>query len=157
MTMDSTTIKHLLENSGFEQVRIESDFIYFLDPSCIFPAFDTVLDYAWLAIIVLTAAMLFGWGVLYIKNGAKINTVFHNAKVLLMVLCTLGIAKPIVTLIYGENLFANQCEIKKVSRAEVDKLLEMRNKKFGKSDEYLLHESFNVVDTGALYSEEEDQ
>lgn len=146
--MDKLTIYNLLTNSGFEKVRVESDFIYFQDPSCIFPAFDTVLDYAWLVIIILTAAILFGWGVLHIKNGAKINTVFNNAKALLMVLCTLGVVKPVITIIYGEDLFARQCEIKKVTRESVNELLEMRNKKFGKSDEYMLYESFNVVDSG---------
>ena len=154
--MDKLTVYNLLTNSGFEKVHIDSDFIYFQDPSCIFPAFDTFLEYAWIVILVLTAVIIFGWGVLYIKNGIKINTVFNNAKTLLLILCILGAVKPIVTIIYGKDLFAQQCEIKQVSRASVDELLEIRNKKLGKSDENLLYENFNMIDSGPVYDEDSD-
>lgn len=153
--MEKTEIVNLLKNSGLEKVRVDSDFIYFQDPSCIFPAFDTFLEYAWLAIVILTAIMIFGWGVLYIKNGIKINTVFNNAKTLILVLGILGAVKPIVNIVYGKDLFAQQCETKQVSVAAVNELLEMRNKKMGKSDENLLYESFTVVDSGPVYSENE--
>ena len=152
--MDETTIINLLNNSGLKVFGLDSDFIYFEDPSCIFPAFDTLLEYAWIAILVFTAIMLFGWGVLYIKNGVKIDTLFNNAKTLILVLCILGVVKPIVNLVYGDNLFAKQCEVKQVSRAAVNELLELRNKKLGKSDENLLYENFNIVDSGPVYPAE---
>ena len=152
--MNEITIINLLTNSGFEKVFIDSDFVYFQDPSCIFPAFDTVLEYAWLAIIVMLAIIMFGWGVLYIKNGIKINTVFNNVKTLILVLGTLAVVKPIVNIIYGDNLFGQQCEIKQVSMASVKELLELRNKKLGKSDEYLLYETFNIIDSGPIYSDD---
>ncbi len=154
--MDETTILNLLINSGLEKVRVESDFIYFQDPSCIFPAFDTLLEYAWMVILILTAVIIFGWGVLYIKNGIKINTVFNNAKTLLLILCILGAVKPIVTIIYGKDLFAQQCEVKQISRAAVDELLEIRNKKLGKSDENLLYENFNMIDSGPVFTDNTD-
>lgn len=149
--MDETTIINLLNNSGLKVFGFDSDFIYFEDPSCIFPAFDTLLEYAWIAILVFTAIMLFGWGVLYIKNGVKIDTLFNNAKTLILVLCILGVVKPIVNLVYGDNLFGQQCEVKQVSRAAVNELLELRNKKLGKSDENILYENFNIVDSGPVY------
>ncbi len=152
--MEQETIYNLLTNSGFEKVLVDSDFVYFQDPSCIFPAFDTLLEYAWIAIMVLLAIMLFGWGVLYIKNGVKIDTLFNNAKTIILVLGILAIVKPIVNIIYGDNLFGQQCEIKQVSMAAVNELLEIRNKKLGKSDENLLYENFNVIDSGPVYNEE---
>lgn len=152
--MDETNVLNLLTNSGLKVFGIDSDFIYFQDPSCIFPAFDTFLEYAWLFILIMTAIILLGWGILYIKNGIKIDTVFNNAKALIMVLMTLALVKPAVNIVYGDNLFAKQCEIKQVSRASVNELLEIRNKKFGKSDQYLLYETFNVVDSGPRYSDE---
>ena len=151
--MDETTIINLLKNSGLNVFGMDSDFIYFQDPSCIFPAFDTLLEYAWIAILVFVGIMLFGWGVLYIKNGIKINTLFNNAKTIILILCILGVVKPIVNLVYGDNLFGQQCEVKQVSRVAVNELLEMRNKKLGKSDANLLYENFNVVDSGPVYSD----
>ena len=154
--MDELTIQNLLTNSGLKVFGTDSDFIYFEDPSCIFPMFDTILEYAWLAILVMAAIMLFGWGVLYIKNGVKIDTLFNNAKTVILILCILGAVKPIVNLVYGDNLFARQCEIKQVSRAAVNELLEMRNKKLGKSDENLLYENFDVIDSGPVYTEQKE-
>jgi len=150
--MDETTIFNLLNNSGLKVFGVDSDFIYFEDPSCIFPAFDTLLEYAWIAIMVLLAIMLFGWAVLYIKNGIKINTVFNNAKSIILIMGVLAAVKPIVNFVYGDNLFGRQCEIKQVSRATVNELLEQRNKKLGKSDENLLYENFSIIDSGPVYS-----
>ena len=152
--MEETTILNLLTNSGLNVFGMDSDFIYFEDPACIFPAFDTFLEYAWIAIIVLVAIMLFGWGVLYIKNGVKIDTLFNNAKTVILILCILGVVKPIVNLVYGDNLFARQCEVKQVSRAAVNELLEIRNKKLGKSDANLLYENFSMIDSGPVYQDE---
>ena len=142
--MDKTTVINLLENSGLESVRMDNDFIYFQDPSCIFPAFDTLLHYAWIVIMVLTGIMLFGWAILYIKNGVKINDLFNNAKTLILILCVLSLVKPIVNVVYGDNLFARQCEIKQVSVYEIQELLDMRNKKFSESDNALLNADFNT-------------
>ena len=78
-------IRELLTNAGFIVNRIDDQYIYFQDPSCIFTAFDTFLDYAWILIFVLTAIMLFGWGVLYIKNGVKLESLSNNVKSLLLI------------------------------------------------------------------------
>lgn len=148
--MDNVTIKNLLTNSGLNVFDIDRNFVYFEDPSCIFPAFDSILHYAWIVALVLTGIMLFGWGMLYIRNGVKINTLFNNAKTIILIFATFSLVKPIVNMIYGDNLFAKQCEIKRVSLAAVNELLEQRNQKFGKSDEYLLYETFEVQDSGPV-------
>ena len=79
-------IINALTNSGLDIVRISPDFIYIKDPSCILPTFDTFLEYAWLAILVMFAFMILGWAVLYIKNGIKATTAFNNFKTLILVL-----------------------------------------------------------------------
>jgi len=148
--MNQITAINLLKNSGLTVFGMDNDFIYFQDPACIFPAFDTLFHYAWIVIMVLTAIMLFGWAVLYIKNGVKIDTLFSNAKSLVLILCVLALAKPIVNVIYGDNLFAKQCETKQVSMSAVQELLDLRNKTLKKSDFY---ENFEVLDSGVIYNE----
>ena len=151
--MEQETIKNLLINSGLENVSIKDGLIYFQDPSCILPAFDTILEYAWIVIIILTAFMLLGWAILYIKNGLN-EHFFHNIKSLILIFCILGAVKPVVNVIYGENLFARHCDIKQVSYSNVQELLDMRNSKFKQSDEALLYESFTVNDSGAIFSDQ---
>ena len=150
--MDVTYIKNLLINSGFTNINVDDGFISFDDPTCILPAFDTMLHYAWIVVMTLTGIMLFGWAILYIKNGVKIGTLFNNAKVIILILGTLSIVKPIVSFIYGDNLFAKQCEQKRVSLTEVEKLLALREKHFGTNDQAMLYETFVVSDTGKVKS-----
>ena len=79
MEYSDLNIVNLLTNSGLTVIGMDNDFLYLEDPSCIFPVFDTILNYAWIVILVLTAFMLLGWGVLYIKNGVKVDDLFKNA------------------------------------------------------------------------------
>lgn len=136
--MNDSTIVDLLTNSGLNVVGIDSSFISIEDPACIFPAFDAFLYYAWVVIFILTGIMLFGWGVLYIFKGVKIDSFFHNIKSLVLIFAVLSLVKPIVDVVYGDNLFERQCEVKQINRAQVDELLNLRNKKLGKSDKYIL-------------------
>lgn len=149
--MNPIEIKNLLTNSGLIVTDIDRYFVYFQDPSCIFPAFDSVLNFAWIVIVCLTVIMLFGWGILYIKNGAKLDTISNNFKTLVLIFFTISTIKPIVSFVYGEDLFAKQCEIKRVSLSSVNELLEMRHKQLSGSDQYLLSESFFVIDSGAIF------
>ena len=145
--MDKTTIIHLLTNSGLNVFGMDNEFVYFQDPSCIFPAFDNFLNFAWIVVLVFTAIMLFGWGVLYIKNNVNINSLFNNAKTLILVLCVLSLTKPIVNVIYGENLFAKQCETKHVSLSVVQELLDSREKQLGTYGPESNFEIFSVIDS----------
>ena len=49
----------------------------------------------------------------------------------------LALVKPIVDVVYGDNLFEQQCEIKQIDRTQVDELLNLRNKKLGVYDKYI--------------------
>lgn len=144
-------IKLLLENSGLQHVEFVNGFIEFDDPSCIYAAFDKILDIAWIVILVLTAFMLMGWAILYIKNGVKIDELFNNAKTVILIFCVLSVVKPIVNAIYGDNLFARGCPRKQASIETVTKLLELRNKNLPRGAEDELYEIFDMTDSGVIY------
>ena len=150
--MEKTVIINLLTNSGLNVFGMDSDYVYFQDPSCIFPVFDSFFNFVWLVALIFAAIMLIGWGALYIKNGVNINSLFNNAKTLILILCVLSLVKPIVNVVYGDNLFAKQCEQKRVSLTEVEKLLALREKHFGRTDQAMLYETFVVSDTGKVKS-----
>ena len=153
MEYTELNIVNLLTNSGLTVIGMDNDFIYIEDPSCIFPIFDTILEYAWIVILILTAFMLLGWGVLYIKNGIKADDLFKNARSIILVFFVLSVVKPAVNLVYGDNLFEKQCNTEKISLTNIKELLDSRNKQLSKSKDTELYESFNVVDTGAIFDE----
>ena len=146
--MEKANIINLLKNSGINVIGMDKNFIYFEDPNCLLPAFDTIFHWAWIIALTLLIFILFGWGVLYIKNGVKISTFFNNIKTLFLVLMVFSLTKPIVNMIYGDRLFGSQCETKQVSMSAVKELLDQRNKTFSKSDEAILNEHFEVIDSG---------
>ena len=152
--MDKGLIITLLRNSGIEVVGMDNNFIFFKDPHCIFPAFDTIFHYAWVIILIFTAILIFAWGVFYIRKGFDFKSLYNNTKSLVLILLIFSAVKPIVDVVYGDNLFAKQCDIKQVPTSEIQELLDLRNKKFGKSDKFLLNESFHITDTGVKYEEE---
>lgn len=152
--MDKANVINILTNSGIDVVGMDDNFVFFKDPGCIFPAFDTIFHYAWIIILIFTAILLFAWGVFYIRKGFNFESLYKNTKSLLLILLIFSAVKPIVDVIYGDNLFAQQCEIKQVPMSQIQELLDLRNKKFSKSDKFLLNESFQIIDTGIKVIEE---
>ena len=150
--MNITEIVTLLTNSGLQNIKVGGGVVEFDDPSCIYTAFDAILNYGWVVIVVLTAIMLFGWGFLYIKNGVNINNVFNNAKAIILIFCILSAAKPIINVVYGENLFAKACQRRQVSLTDIQELLDMREKMLKNQDDDSLYEIFEVIDSGQAVS-----
>lgn len=150
--MDIAKIVLLLKNAGLQNITVGNGIIEFDDPACIYTAFDNILEFGWIVIVFFTAIMLFGWALLYIKNGIKINTVFNNAKSMILIFCILSAIKPIVNVIYGDNLFARNCDRKSVSLTSVQELLELRNKTLSQSQEEELYEIFDIKDSGTIYN-----
>jgi len=148
--MEQINIVNLLKNSGLNVISIGDSFVEFQDPSCIFPAFDIVLHYAWIFVLILIGIILFGWGVLYIRNGIKLDSLFSNVKYLLLILTILALVKPIVNVIYGDNLFSKQCDTKKVSLSIVQDLLNQRDKQPEYQNTNKLYEIFEVTDSGVI-------
>lgn len=143
--MNETRIIEILTNSGFEKVQVSGGSVIFQDPSCIFPAFDAVLDYAWIVCLTLTAIIIFGWGILYIRNGS-VNTsnLFKNSKSLFLILMVLSVVKPAVDFIYQKDLFSSQCDMKSVELSKIEELLEQRDKQFSNSE--MLFPGFDLND-----------
>ena len=75
--------------------------------------------------LALTGFMLGGWAFSMIR-GAKTDNIFMNMRNLILIFAGLSVAKPVINLIYGEDLFARGCETIKVSVDEMNKLLAMR-------------------------------
>lgn len=144
-----TTAFRLLENSGFHNLRADSEFVYMEDPSCILRSFETFLEYAWIAITVLTGVLLVGWAISMIR-GAKYDNIFVNLRNLILIFGGLSLVKPVINLIYGQNLFARGCETISVSIDEVQKLLDARNAKLKKFDPNELYEDLIIHDSGAI-------
>lgn len=148
--MDIEKIVLLLKNSGLQNITVDNGFIEFDDPSCIYGAFDKFLEFAWLVIVFLTVIMLFGWAVLYIKNGVKINNLFNNAKTVILIFCILSLVKPIVNLVYGDNLFVKGCDRQRVSLTAVQELYDKRNKLISQTKEDELSELFDNIDSAVI-------
>ena len=149
--MNTNTIIRLLENSGFHKVRVDASFVYMEDPSCILRSFETFAHYAWFAILVLTGFMLTGWAISMIR-GAK-NDFFTNLRNLIIIFGVLSIAKPMMNIIYGDDLFARGCRTITVPMTEMNRLLDARNSKLKSRDEFDLYEDFDIYDSGATYND----
>lgn len=148
--MNTDTITLLLTNSGFHNVLVDPDFVYMEDPSCILRSFDTFTQYAWFAIVILTGLLLTGWAISMIR-GAK-NDLLVNMRNLVIIFGTLSIAKPIINVIYGDDLFARGCKTISVSMAEMNRLLQARGARLGPSGNNESYEIMNIYDSGAIYS-----
>lgn len=149
--MDIAKIITLLQNAGIKNITVGNGVIEFDDPACIYTAFGNFLEIAWIIIVFLTAVMLFGWAMLYIKNGVKINSLFNNAKAVILIFCVLSVVKPIVNLIYGDDLFARGCDRKQVLMTAINEFLEIREKTLSGANENELYETFDMVDSGPVY------
>ncbi len=143
--MNTDTIFRLLENSGFHNVHADSGFLYVEDPSCILRSFETFIEYAWFAIAVLTGVLIFGWAISMIR-GAKYDNIFINMRNLILIFGGLTLAKPVINMIYGDNLFAQGCRTIAVPMTEVNRLLDARGAKLKDTDNY--YEALDIRDSG---------
>lgn len=139
----------LLKNSGFHNLRADSEFIYMEDPSCILRSFETFLEYAWVIITILAGILLFGWAISMIR-GAKYDNIFINMRNLILIFWGLSLTKPVINLVYGDDLFARGCGTISISIDEIKKLLDARNSKLKKYDQNQLYEDLIIQDSGVV-------
>lgn len=139
------TILRLLENSGFYNVRADAEYVYMEDPSCILRSFETFLDYAWIAITALTGFLLAGWALSKIF-GAK-DDIFNNMKNLILIFAVLALAKPVMNIIYGSDLFGAGCKDIRVSIAHMKELLDKRKETLA-TEKFNLYEDIDIYDSG---------
>ena len=143
--MNTDTILRLLKNSGVHGLHADAEFIYMEDPSCILRSFETFIDYVWVIITALTGFLLAGWAISKIR-GAK-NDLFSNMTNLILIFGVLAVARPVMNMIYGSDLFGMGCQTISVSIENMNKLLDARKESLSDiSDD--LYESINIYDSG---------
>ena len=141
-------VVRLLENAGFivknPNTVIDDGFVYLEDPSCVLRAFENFLEYAWVAIAVITGGLIMGWGISMIR-GAK-NAVTDNFKTLILIFGILTAMWPILNVVYGGNLIGAMCKTKKVSIENVNMILSSKPQNAGSDSD--LYEDIDIYDSG---------
>lgn len=139
----------LLRNSGFHNLRADSEYIYMENPSCILRSFETFLEYAWIIITVLAGLLLMGWAISMLR-GAKYDNIFVNMRNLMLIFFGLSMTKPVINLVYGGDLFARGCGTTAVSIDEIKKMLDARSAKLKKHNDNQLYEDLIIHDSGVV-------
>lgn len=132
-----------LKNSGFHNpgINLANNTIVVEDPTCIARTFESFLNVAWIAILVIAGVLLFGWAVSLIR-GAK-NDLFTNMRNLMFIFLILAAILPMV-----KNYLNDKCV--KIT-ADLDKVIELSEQRqralrtHGNSDTF---EILDVQDTG---------
>lgn len=148
-----TTALRLLENSGFHNLRADSEFIYMEDPACILRSFETFIEQAWFIITFFAGILLLGWAISMIR-GAKYDNIFVNLRNLMLIFLGLSFTKPVINFIYGDDLFAHACRTIAVKHVDVKKMLDARSASLKKYDPSQLYEDLVITDTGAVLATE---
>lgn len=148
--MDAETILRLLKNSGYYGLRTDGASIFMEDPSCVLRSFETFIEYAWVFIVCITVVLLFGWAMAMIRgtNNSAVTSIANNFRTLIIIFGTLGLAVPIVNVIWGADLFAYGCREIAVPIDEIGRLLDTRNAKMSDRDKYDLYEELTIFDSG---------
>lgn len=144
--MNVDTVLRLLKNAGFRVTGFDGAFIHMEDPSCILRGFETFIEYAWFAIVFITGVLLFGWAISMIR-GSK-NDIFINLRNLLLIFGILSSIKPVINIIWGDDVFARGCRTISVSMVDVQKILDARKSKLAKYDEFDLYQGLDIYDSG---------
>lgn len=139
-------VVRLLEKSGLRVQGADDAFIYIEDPSCVLRAFENFLEYAWMAIGVITAGLIIGWGISMIR-GAK-NAITENFKTLILIFGILTAMWPILNVVYGGNLVGAMCKTTKVSIANVNEILATKPK--NANTNLSLYEDIDIYDSGPV-------
>ena len=125
--MNYIEIIRILSNAGFKFKNPSTDGIniFLEDPSCLTSTFETFFDYAWIAASLVTAMLLFGWGIAAIRNpqNGTLGVVSKNFRNLFIIFCTFAAVKPIVNFIWGDDIFSKACGTITLSVADIQKQL----------------------------------
>ena len=77
--MNDEIISGLLNNSGIKVISITDSVLKIEDPGCIIRSFEKLINYGWILISIITAVLIFGWAIAYIR-GSKISSILDNFK-----------------------------------------------------------------------------
>ena len=146
--MNNLEIVEKLYNGGFrfENPAADEVNIFLKDPSCITLTFETFLEYAWIVATLITAILLFGWGIAAIRNpkNGTLEVVSKNFRNLFLIFCIFSAVKPIINYIWGEDLFAKACKTITIPVEDINKFLD-ENGYTGEE----AYEEFDFVDSWA--------
>ena len=138
-------VVRILERAGLHVLGADADFIYLEDPSCILRGFENFVQYAWVALALITGGLIMGWGISMIR-GAK-NAITENFKSLILIFGILTAVGPILNLIYGGDLMGAGCKTTKVSINQVNTLL--LNQPKNANTDSSLYEDIDIYDSGS--------
>jgi hypothetical protein len=157
--MNTDAIIRHLENSGFcgacqsppcpacPPIVSDGGFFFLEDPTCFLRSLESFVNIAWIAIAAFAGVLLFGWGVAMIR-GAK-GDIVANIRNLFLMLGIIAAARPIASLIWGDNMFGIGCDVIQVPVAEVNKIIDSAKLKLKDRDENQLYEEFDIYDSAA--------
>ena len=145
--MDDLTLYKILsalENSGFHNPGIDlaNRTIVVEDPTCIARTFESFLNVAWIAILVIAGVLLFGWAISLIR-GAK-NDLFTNMRNLMFIFLILAAILPMVK----NYLLENACVKITADLDEVIQLSEQRQRALQNRGDNGTFEILDIQDTG---------
>lgn len=145
--MNDEIILGLLNNSGIKVISITDSVLKIEDPGCIIRSFEKLINYGWVLISLITAVLIFGWAIAYIR-GSKISSILNNFKNIVLILSIVSVIKPIISIFYGDDIFAKGCREIEISKEKVNNLLELRKSKLSSSKEGF--ETLYIIDSFEL-------
>lgn len=145
--MNDEIILGLLNNSGIKVISITDSVLKIEDPGCIIRSFEKLINYGWGLISLITAVLIFGWAIAYIR-GSKISSILNNFKNIVLILSIVSVIKPIISIFYGDDIFTKGCREIEISKEKVNNLLELRKSKLSSSKEGF--ETLYIIDSFEL-------
>ena len=145
--MNDEIILGLLNNSGIKVISITDSVLKIEDPGCIIRSFEKLINYGWGLISLITAVLIFGWAIAYIR-GSKISSILNNFKNIVLILSIVSVIKPVISIFYGDDIFAKGCREIEISKEKVNNLLELRKSKLSSSKEGF--ETLYIIDSFEL-------
>jgi hypothetical protein len=120
--MNTDTILRHLENSGFRVLGADGAFIFIEDPACFIRSIEGFVDVAWVIISAFAGILLFGWAVSLVR-GAKGDIVI-NIRNLFIMFATLAAMRPIVNLVWGDDIFELGCKTIQIPISGINKVID---------------------------------
>lgn len=141
--MDYIEIIRILGNAGFYFKNPSTDgvSIFLEEPSCLARTFDIFFGYASTIATLITAMLLFGWGIAAIMNpkNGTMEVVSKNFRNLFMIFCIFSAVKPIVNFIWGGDIFSKTCGTVTLSVEDIKRQLKENG-----FEEGVGHESLDI-------------
>jgi hypothetical protein len=121
--MDVVQIEGILTKSGYHVLGITPDVLTLEDPVCIIRSLSGFIDFAWMALSVITVLLLFGWALAVIR-GSKVESLVGNLKNLTLMFGGLAAIPGILSIMLTNDF--TTCKKLIIPVSEINKLLESK-------------------------------